>query len=169
MLIMVYVKIWKIALCYFRNFDRLTLALMSEQDKVRFNKLKKIIGDTPDLKLYDTLEDCVLDIEELKNELSTIIVTRTPSGREHFDTPEIKLGTGKKGRMRKDRYSAFVICNMIARSMQRELPATEYQVIGKVAGDDGDKSDDQVMYKGQNWMTSFKPVVIGNGVVNNRY
>jgi hypothetical protein len=125
----------------FPRFDQLTLGMVSKQDEIRFKKLKEQIGDSESLKLYDTLEDVVMDIEDLKAELSTIMVTRTASGREKFDTPEIKLGTGKKGRMRKDRYSALVIANMIARSMHREIPNPSYSVIGRVASSLGKKSD----------------------------
>lgn len=141
----------------FPRFDQLTLGLVSEQDKVRFNKLKEIVGDSAALKLYDTLEDVIMDIEDLKNELSTILVSRTPSGREKFDTPEIKLGTGKKGRMRKDRYSALVIANMIARHTYREIPVQSYSVIGRVAQPLGTSApDNQQMYAGEGWARDFK-------------
>jgi hypothetical protein len=140
----------------FPRFDQLTLGMVTSQDEMRFKQLKETIGDNAALKLYDTLEDCVMDIEDLKNELATIMVTRTPSGREKFDTPEIKLGTGKKGRMRKDRYSALVICNMIARSIQREIPAPTYSVIGRVAQLGGKTRPIEQMYVGQEWANDFK-------------
>ncbi len=139
----------------FPRFDQLTLGMVSKQDEIRFKKLKEQIGDSESLKLYDTLEDVVMDIEDLKAELSTIMVTRTASGREKFDTPEIKLGTGKKGRMRKDRYSALVIANMIARSMHREIPNPSYSVIGRVASSLGKKSDEDKMYYGQDWASAY--------------
>ena len=41
-------------------------------------------------RVYDTLEECVLDIEELKDELSMIQMTQTPSGRDKWDTPEFQ-------------------------------------------------------------------------------
>jgi hypothetical protein len=139
----------------FPRFDQLTLGMVSKQDEIRFKKLKEQIGDSSSLKLYDTLEDVVMDIEDLKAELSTIMVTRTASGREKFDTPEIKLGTGKKGRMRKDRYSALVIANMIARTMHREIPNPSYSVIGRVASSIGKKSDETKMYYGQDWASGY--------------
>ena len=55
-------------------------------------------------RIYDTLEECVLDIEELKDELAMIQMTQTASGRDRWDTPEIVVGAGKKSKMRKDRY-----------------------------------------------------------------
>lgn len=68
---------------------------------------------------YDGLEDCILEIEELKNELSIIELTQTPSGRDKWDTPEYKTDTGKKQRLRKDRYSALIMANMAARTRHR--------------------------------------------------
>lgn len=146
----------------FPRFDQLTLAMISKQDEMKFKKLKEQIGDSAALKLYDTMEDVVMDIEELKMELSTIMVSRTASGREKFDTPEIKLGTGKKGRMRKDRYSALIIANQIARTMHREIPNPAYSVVGRVATAMGSKKKDKVedMYKGQSWASSYTPSVV---------
>lgn len=51
--------------------------------------------------LYDTLEDCITEIEELKKEMCSIIVTATPGGTTKFTTPS----EGQK----KDRYSALLI------------------------------------------------------------
>jgi len=99
-----------------------------------------------------------MDIEELKTELTTVVVSVTANGRERFDTPEVKLDTGKKGRMRKDRYSALVIANMIARSMQRAIPAPTYVNIGRVIGQ-GNKNEklDGRMYVGPEWAQSYTP------------
>ena len=116
----------------FPRFDTLTLSLMTEKDKIAFSQLKDKVGDSYALRLYDTLEDCVMEIEELKNELVTVVMSVTAGGREKFDTPEIKIKTGRKGRMRKDRYSAIVIANMIARTIHRELPPPVYGTIGQV-------------------------------------
>ena len=72
--------------------------------------------DAAEGRVYDTLEDCVMDIEELKDELAMIVVTQTATGRERWDTPDSSAGTGKKGKLRKDRYSALVMANMSART-----------------------------------------------------
>jgi len=85
-------------------------------------------------RLYDTLEDCVMEIEDLKDELTTIVHTKTVTGRDKWDTPETKTLSGKKGRMRKDRYSALVIGNMLARQTQRRVVHKKYDVSGGVAG-----------------------------------
>jgi len=141
----------------FPRFDQITLSMTTEQDKIRFDKLKDVVGDTSALKLYDTFEDAVMDVEELKAELVTIVVTRTTSGRERFDTPEIKLDTGKKGRLRKDRYSALVIANMIARTIAREIPLPVYSAIGRVADGTVGKGRSESMYQGQDWAKGFDP------------
>ena len=72
-------------------FDTASIGLSIEHDKVSGRK-------------YDTLEDCIMEIEELKDELSMIVMTQTSAGRERWDTPEVKLAAGKKSRRRKDRY-----------------------------------------------------------------
>ena len=87
----------------FPKFDPVVLGLAAEQDKINN-------------KLYDTLEDCVMEIEEMKNELVLIEITKTPNGRDRWDTPDIKVGANKKRKMRKDRYSALLMANMGARN-----------------------------------------------------
>jgi hypothetical protein len=128
---------------------------MTEKDKIAFKEIKEKIGESTALRLYDTLEDAVMEVEELKDELSTIVMTVTNAGRERWSTPEIKLGTGKKGRMRKDRYSAIVIANMIARTIHRALPAPTYNTIGMVVGLDTPSTTQQGMYIGPEWAQSI--------------
>lgn len=68
--------------------------------------------------VIDSLEDCTLEIEELKDELSNIIVVQTASNnRERWDTPDSKEAANKvkRGRMRKDRYSALIMANASAK------------------------------------------------------
>lgn len=93
-----------------------------------------IIEDQHLKREYDTLEDCVMEIEELKDELATIEMTQTNvTGRERWDTPEIKKAGGKKGRQRKDRYSALVIANMVARAITNRLQGNPHQFVGGFA------------------------------------
>ena len=141
----------------FPRFDTLTLSLMTEKDKIFFTEMKEKVGDSTALRLYDTLEDVAMEVEELKDELSTVVMSITTAGRERWDTPEVKLGTGKKGRMRKDRYSALVIANMIARTIQRELPPPKYQHIGLVVGEQGERKDSGKMYMGPEWAQNLSP------------
>ena len=127
---------------------------MTEKDKIFFNEIKEKTGESNTLRLYDTLEDVVMEVEELKSELATIVISSTQSGRERWDTPEIKLETGKKGRMRKDRYSALVIANMIARSERFIIPPPTYESIGRVAGPSDSHANSQ-MYVGPEWTKKF--------------
>lgn len=106
----------------FPYFDAATLALAAMEDE---NVIRE-----------ESLEDCYYEIEELKTELTTIVHTQTGATlRDHWDTPVIKLKDGKKGRMRKDRYSALLMANMIARvlTIQSELPKTNYAPVGGLA------------------------------------
>lgn len=75
--------------------------------------------DLEDTSIYDTLEDCIIEVQELKSELAQIVVTNTVSGRERWDTPETKISGSKKGRARKDRYSALLMANAAARKFMR--------------------------------------------------
>ena len=104
----------------FPFFDPLSLAISEHQDQAVD-------------RLYDTLEQCVLDIEELKDELSMIQMTQTNSGRDRWDTPEVVVGTGRKRKMRKDRYSALLMANMAARCMDRAAVPLEYKFYGGFA------------------------------------
>jgi hypothetical protein len=143
------------------RFDSITLAMAETYDSQNFDKLREIVGEGKALKLYDTLEDCVLEIQELKDELSTIIMTQTGIvGRDRWDTPEVKLAGGKKGRLRKDRYSALVIANMLARLIHRVLPDPEYSVIGRAAKDvytDNKHSFMGQLYTGNEWCGNINP------------
>jgi hypothetical protein len=131
----------------FPRFDQLTLGLALDKEG-------KDILDSNLNPIYDSLSECVLEIEELKNELTTIVMTQTSSGngaRDRWDTPEVKMPNGKKGRLRKDRYSALVIANMLARQINRQLQPIDYDIIGgnrvTMVNHNGD------MYKGPEWFT----------------
>lgn len=107
------------------------------------------IKDDHQLRTYDTLQDCYLEIEELKNELCTIIMTQTPTGKDKWDTPELKLPGGKKGRLRKDRYSALLMANMGARMIpQRTVNMIDTEVGGFAAGIKNSQGDE---YSGPDW------------------
>lgn len=66
-------------------------------------------------KFAEQMEDNIINIEELKRELTLIVVTSTPNGNERFDTPENKIAGTEKGAYKKDRYSALIMANMAAR------------------------------------------------------
>jgi len=125
----------------FPFFDSVTLGLSHSEDSLTS-------------RIFDTLEECVMDIEELKDELSMIQMSQTPSGRDKWDTPEVIVGAGKKSKMRKDRYSALVMCNMAARVLQRLPTPEEYKFYGGFAEQGGFKTkDNEELYSGPNWFT----------------
>ena len=145
----------------FPRFDNLTLGLALDKEG------KDILSS--DLNpIYDTTSECILEIEELKNELTTIVMTQTSTGanaRDRWDTPEVKLPNGRRGRLRKDRYSSLLIANMIARQMYRTLPNISYDVVG---GNTRDMVDTKgQMYKGPSWFTDGANDDIYQGVYRN--
>ena len=133
----------------FPQFDNLTLGLALDKEG------KDILDSNLD-NLYDSTSECILEIEELKNELTTIVMTQTstgPNARDRWDTPEVKLPNGKKGRLRKDRYSSLLIANMLARQMNRVLKTPiSYDVVGGNAKDMTPPNGQ--MYKGPDWFVS---------------
>jgi intein/homing endonuclease len=140
----------------FPFFDSLTLGESYKDDKITNRD-------------SDTLEDCVLEIEELKNELTTIVITETTTGRDHWDTPGIKLPGGKKGRVRKDRYSALLIANMIARHIGNTINVPEYKVAGGYIGDPKLKNcTSKTMYVGPDNLVSKMTGSYGAGVYRGR-
>jgi len=131
----------------FPRFDQLSLALALDKEN-------QDIMETSFDNLYDSESECILEIEELKNELTTIIMTQTSGGsgaRDRWDTPEVKTPNGKKGKLRKDRYSSLVIANMLARQLSRSSEPIQYDIIGdNLANLEKQKG---TMYRGPNWFT----------------
>ena len=81
-----------------------------------------------------------------------IQITQTASGRDKCDTPETVIGTGKKGKLRKDRYSALIMANMAARTLARIPEATIYNFYGGFATIEKTEKDGD-LYSGPNWFT----------------
>lgn len=125
----------------FPHFDSVSLGLSTSEDNIKN-------------RIYDTLEECVLEIEELKNELSMIQMTQTNSGRDRWDTPEVIVGTGRKSKVRKDRYSALLMANMASRVLQRTPSQEIYNFYGGFAtGGHFKKTPEERMYSGPSWFT----------------
>ena len=122
----------------FPAFDPLTFTISEHEDNTK-------------ARMFDTLEECVLDIEELKDELSMIQMTQTTSGRDRWDTPQVVVGTGKKSKMRKDRYSALLMANMSARVLQRSPTQAEYEFYGGFATGGHKQKTDEKLYNGPSW------------------
>jgi hypothetical protein len=126
----------------FPYFDAISIGLSASQDDVKH-------------RMFDTLEECVLDIEELKDELAMIQMTQTNSGRDRWDTPEYIIGTGKKSKMRKDRYSALLMANMAARVLQRTPEQEAYNFYGGFAtGREQTRSyENEKLYNAPSWFS----------------
>lgn len=124
----------------FPFFDSASLGLALEFDKASGKK-------------YDTLEDCVMEIEDLKDELSMIVMTQTSTGRERWDTPEVKTGVNKKSRLRKDRYSSLIMANMSARLLSVEKDIVEYGAFGGFAQNNNSQFSDEKLFQGPSWFT----------------
>lgn len=125
----------------FPRFDTVSLGISNAEDGLKG-------------RLFDTLEECVIEIEELKDELVMIQITQTPNGRDRWDTPEVIIGTGKKSRMRKDRYSSLLMANMAARQLAKMPDAIEYNFYGgfaTVSSSDNKKQEND--FTGPSWFT----------------
>ena len=122
----------------FPFFDPVSIALSEHDDNMKN-------------RIYDTLEECVSEIEELKNELSMIQISQTSNGRDRWDTPEVVVGTGRKTKLRKDRYSALLMANMAARTLDRAPTVASPQFYGGFAtGGHTSKKGDK-MYSAPSW------------------
>lgn len=110
----------------FPEFDNASISFAAEEDLSNNRR-------------WDTLEDAVMEIEELKDELATIVHTQTgTSMRDRWDTPEVKTAGNKKGRLRKDRYSSLLMANMCARQIDRAFDEVPMSVAyGGFIGDVG--------------------------------
>tara|TARA_Y100000385_G_scaffold251545_1_gene274341 strand:+ start:6687 stop:8666 length:1980 start_codon:yes stop_codon:yes gene_type:complete len=131
----------------FPFIDPLSLSLSEHEDNVKG-------------RMFDTLEECIMDIEELKDELSMIQMTQTAAGRDRWDTPQVVVGTGRKSKMRKDRYSALLMANMAARTLQRTPAQADYEFYGGFAtGGFKPAEENKNMYSGPSWFSdSMKDV-----------
>jgi hypothetical protein len=122
----------------FPEFDTIQLGISIMEDKANDRK-------------FDTLEDCVMEIEALKDELASIVHTQTPNGRDKWSTPEEKLPGGKKGYQRKDRYSALLMANYIAHTVNRQAPTMEYKPVGGFADRVGKKGGGNAFRSAPDW------------------
>lgn len=145
----------------FPEFNSALLGMAIEEDKLSGRiDVEKIQDEIADSKyrgeeqvgsLYDTLEDSIMEIEELKDELATIVHSQTGASlRDRWDTPETKGEGGKKGRLRKDRYSSLLMANMVARTMQRTPKQEPYVAYGGFATKLASKKSG-VAYAGPEW------------------
>lgn len=110
------------------------------------------MSDAMNNRSFDTLEDCVMEIEQLKEELATIVYSQTgTSGRDKWDTPEVKQEGSKKGRLRKDRYSALVMANGAARQLCRQVEVPVFVPHGGFVGQIKPDTSGQMYASGPSW------------------
>ena len=123
----------------FPMFDSVSLGIAGIEDNMKD-------------RLFDTLEQCVMEIEDLKDELAMIEMTETPSGRGKWDTPETVIGAGKKGKVRKDRYSSLLMANMAARKIARTPTAEAYDTYGGFATVEKTEGEGDRLVQGPAWI-----------------
>lgn len=140
----------------FPLLDSLALGMAEMADEVS----KRISINEDGEKVFttqDTLEQNMLEIEKLKDELASIVVTQTPTGKRHWDTPDHKQPGSKVGRMRKDRYSALLLANMGARQLARNYEFVYEGVTGGFISDLAQvgvkRTKTGQLYKGPAWFT----------------
>lgn len=104
-------------------------------------------------KFAQDMEDCIENIEELKRELTLIVVTSTATGNERFDTPENKTpGVTEKSRNKKDRYSALIMANMAARTVYHEENDYSSRSLEQIANNAENKRE--AAFTGPSWLTN---------------
>lgn len=135
-------------LILFPFYDTISELVAIEEDRAS----GRIVQDGEDeLRLYDSLVACYEEVQDLKDELCSIVHTKTANGRDRWDVPDIKLPDGKKGRLHKDRYSALLMANMTARTLMDETPEVERKAVGgfaaKLARNSAKKDEGHVWYQ----------------------
>jgi hypothetical protein len=115
------------------------------------------MDDLKENRDFDTLEDVLAEIEELKTEICIIQHSQSDiTHRERWGAPEIKAaGTGKKGLLHDDRYAAFVMANMAARQLRDKKQVETPKVIGGWVGQRGESkfiSEGGPLYHAPSWV-----------------
>lgn len=112
-------------------------------------------SDKEQNRVFDTMEDCVWEIEQLKEELTTIVHTVTDGGRDKWSTPEYKMNNGKKGKLRKDRYSSLLMANALGRKGMFDIKVEKQVSCGGGFANQFKKIDSgQPDYIAPQWFTS---------------
>ena len=137
----------------FPRFDGLTGELSIAMDEVR-TKAWEQKNPGKSVVMVDTLEDAALSIEELKQELTAVTYTRTGAGlhaRDRWDVPVITDNSRKILAQKKDRYSALLMANSVAREYQRAIPLPEsgYVVGGHISS--FEKKKGEAFYSAPSW------------------
>lgn len=109
--------------------------------------------------IYDSLEDVVMEIEELKNELAMVIHQTYGSGaniRQRWIVPKlVEENFKKKINQKKDRYTALMMANYVGRNWKSQGQVMAPYVAGDtLKGRGRTLSVDDRLYMGPEWYTS---------------
>jgi len=103
--------------------------------------------------MKDTIQDICDEIQEMKDEIGSIVITSNMGGSEHFDLPKFGGGIGGNVNIsndvrRKDRYSAAVLAFCAIKELcEEEKEAVGYETFGGIATEI-EKSYEGEMYRG---------------------
>lgn len=103
----------------FPHYDSYAIAAQAELTG-GFKKMEELgikFSDEDATVTEDSFEYLYDEIEAMKQELTMIVRTQTPNGREKWGLPTTKEANMPKGRLKKDRYSAVLIANAIANEL----------------------------------------------------
>jgi len=136
----------------FPRFDNASVELSVIEDMARSERFQR---DNPGkkIKLFDSLEDVLEEVERLKDELTNIIHKRGGSkGREKWVVPDVSDERITKKSGQKDRYTALLLANDKARRIRNEeVVAHEYNYGGGLITDI--KANGGELYSGPTWFT----------------
>jgi hypothetical protein len=157
------------------DFERHTL-LFPYSDAIEI-----VVAGKSDLdagRRYDTLEEVLMEIDDLKDELSMIVHDATQTGRERWGAPKVK-SSGSIGDLHDDRYSALLMANFAARRLRQvpESSAGEYTGGGFVGQmpqrkintliSSAKTARSEELYVGPSWFTApANDLVEGYGLVS---
>lgn len=137
----------------FPRFDPITIELSAFEDKKRFGMA---FESTTGTEIYDTFESVIMEIEkELKNELTSIQLNKAGTRLKWTVPPTSSAENNKKlVSGKKDRYSALLIANSLARIMRAEVAPQEYSL--KMRGgllNEMKARKGEGLYDGPEWFT----------------
>ncbi len=110
---------------------------------------------------FDNMEDNTINIENLKDEMTNITISETPTGKERFDIPQKRESVPDSGRkkitsLRKDRFSALLMVNLYANEldMERFESMKSYEPVGGITIDR--TNTDRELYTGMSRFANYE-------------
>lgn len=119
----------------FPNYDALTSELSIADDKRRLEKFKiQNPNISPNvIKLFDSMENIVDEIEQLKDELTSVIAVKSSDSigsRLVWKVPDVRVDGKTKTVGKKDRYSALLMANWMGRRLMDAPKQADYNYDG---------------------------------------